>query len=63
MMHGGWLKPWDAGLRFESDPISTRQVPGAHPLVRWTDRWGTRWEYQPGQLKKIEEGASWSATG
>ena len=63
MMYADWLTLWDAGLRFESDPISTRFVPGAYWIVRWTDRWGTRWEHRLDQVQPIEGSPPWGATG
>jgi hypothetical protein len=57
MMHADRLTPWDLGLRFESDPISTAQLPGVYPVVRWADRWGTHWEHRRGEVTKIRDGA------
>ena len=59
LMHSDRLSPWDIGLRFWSDPISSAQFPGAYPVVRWTDRWGTRWEHRLGQVRQIEDGQEW----
>ena len=37
------LTPWDTGMRFESDDVHVQNLKSPYPLVRWTDRWGTRW--------------------
>ena len=59
MMHSSLLAPWDLGIRFESDPISTAHLPGAYPVVRWADRWGTRCEHRRGEVRKVAEGEDW----
>ncbi len=61
MMHGDRLTPWDVGMRFWSDLIPTAQLPGAYPVVRWTDRWGTCWEHRRGEVEQIAEGEDWQA--
>ena len=59
MMHGDRLTPWDLGIRFESDPMSSAQFPGAFPVVRWRDRWGTCWEHRRGEVRQIRDGEEW----
>jgi len=54
------LTPWDRGMRFESDPLDTAHAVGAYPVVRWTDRWGTRWEHRRGEVRQIDDGAPWT---
>jgi len=44
----GVLAPWDAVIRFESDEVHVQNLKSPYPLVRWTDRWGTRWEHRRG---------------
>jgi hypothetical protein len=53
------LTPWDRGTRFESDPVLTAQLPGSHPVVRWRDRWGTRWEHRLGKVRQITDAEPW----
>jgi hypothetical protein len=56
LSHGDRLAPWDVGLRFYSDPMPLTVW---FPIVRWTDRWGTRWEHRQGVVRKTEEGEDW----
>jgi hypothetical protein len=51
------LAPWDVGLRFYSDP---RPIAAWYPIVRWTDRWGTRWEHRRGEVRPVKEGQPWA---
>ena len=46
-------------------PPSYRRLLGAgfeesYPLVRWTDRWGTRWEHRLGEVRQIRDGQDWA---
>jgi len=55
---GGWvdlteLSPWDNGLSLASGPMSPQNVPLSYVVVRWTDQWGTRWEYMHGRVRKV----------
>lgn len=59
MMHEDRLTPWDLGIRFEGDPMSSAQFPGAFPVVRWRDRWGTCWEHRRGEVRQIRDGEEW----
>ena len=45
------LTPWDRGLRFDAAPVSAEDLQGAYPVVRWTDRWGGRWEHRLGEVR------------
>ena len=54
------LTPWNAGVRFESDEIHTQHLSGPYPIVRWTDRWGTRWEHKRGVMRQIRDGEQWA---
>jgi hypothetical protein len=56
LSHGDRLAPWDVGLRFYSDPSP---IESWYPIVRWTDRWGTRWEHRRGQVRPINEREPW----
>jgi hypothetical protein len=47
------------GMRFWSDDVAESKLNGPYPVVRWTDRWGQRWEHKKGVLRKIDEGAPW----
>lgn len=53
------LTPNDLGMRYSSDAMVVRDLFGSYPIVRWTDRWGTRWEHKRGEARQIKEGAQW----
>lgn len=53
------LTPWDEGMRFASDGIHARHLASWYPVVRWTDRWGTRWEHKRGEVRPVKPGAAW----
>ncbi len=55
----GVLAPWDAGIRFESEDVHVQFLKSPYPLVRWTDRWGTRWEQRRGEARQIQDGEDW----
>jgi hypothetical protein len=55
----GVLAPWDTGIRFEIDPIHGRELVGWYPVVRWTDRWGTRWEHKRGVVRRVGDADPW----
>jgi hypothetical protein len=57
LIHSDRLAPWDVGLRFYSDPMP---LASWYPIVRWTDRWGTRWEHRRGEVRQISESAQWA---
>jgi hypothetical protein len=54
------LTPRDAGLRFETDAIDRRHLQSPYSVVRWTDRWGTRWEHNRGEVRRIDESTPWT---
>ena len=54
------LAPWDVGLRFRTDSIATKYTLGWYPVVRWTDRWGTRWEHKQGDVRQIGDDELWT---
>lgn len=56
----GVLTPWDTGLRSESDEIGVQQLKGHYALVRWTDRWGTRWEHRRGEVRQVRDDQEWA---
>jgi hypothetical protein len=58
-MHGV-LTPWDFGIRFETDGIHVRDLADPYPVVRWMDRWGTRWEHKRGVVRQIRDDEPWS---
>lgn len=58
--HADLLTPWDLGLRFIKGPTVTDGLLGAYPVVRWTDRWGARWEHRLGDARTIKPDSSWS---
>jgi hypothetical protein len=53
------LTPWDAGLRFVADAVERRDLRSPYPVVRWTDRWGTRWEHRLGKVRRITNDELW----
>jgi hypothetical protein len=55
------LAPWDIGIRVVSDPMAVKFTRGSYPVVRWTDRWGTRWEHRRGQVRQIDDSAQWAS--
>jgi hypothetical protein len=59
LMYGDRITPWDVGLCFWSDPVPPAQVSGAYPVVRWTDRWGSRWEHRQGEVRQSRDGEEW----
>ncbi len=56
----GILAPWDLGIRFESDEVHVQNLKGHYALVRWTDRWGTRWEHRRGEVRQVRDDEPWS---
>ena len=60
--HGHWLTPWDTGMSIETDDIGVQRLRDPRVIVRWTDRWGTRWEHRRGVVQKITEGTVGSLT-
>jgi hypothetical protein len=56
------LAPWSGGLRFIGSATVDHRLAGAYPMVRWTDRWGQRWEHSKGRVRRTEERATtWTA--
>lgn len=53
------LTPFDLGMRFESHEMTTDQARTPYPIVRWTDRWGARWEHKLGVVRRIADGEQW----
>jgi hypothetical protein len=60
--HAGYgvLTPWDGGLRFETDTVHVKFLSRPYPLVRWTDRWGTRWEHRRGEVRQARDDEPWT---
>jgi hypothetical protein len=56
-LHADRLSPWDRGIRFETGPMPTEHLSGAYPVVRWMDRWGTRWEHRRGEVRQVADGS------
>lgn len=54
------LTPMDLGLRYSTDVKARKFLVGSYPIVRWADRWGTRWEHKQGVVRKITEGEPWA---
>lgn len=55
----GVLASWDTGIRFETDAIHERHLASWYPVVRWTDRWGTRWEHKRGVVRQVTDTQPW----
>jgi len=55
----GVLTPFDAGMRFSTDVMHERFLVSPYPVVRWTDRWGTRWEHKKGVVRQVTDDAPW----
>jgi hypothetical protein len=53
------LTPWDSGITAETDPIGVQRLTDPRVIVRWTDRWGTRWEHKRGDVQPVDESAQW----
>ena len=56
----GVLTPRDAGVRFESYQVPAGELGNPYPLVRWTDRWGTRWEHRRGEVREVPDDQEWA---
>jgi hypothetical protein len=56
----GVLTPRDAGVRFESYMVPARELGSPYPLVRWIDRWGTKWEHRRGEVRRLRYDEPWS---
>jgi hypothetical protein len=54
------LAPQDPGLRLFGPALRTTELLLAYPLVRWTDRWGTRWEYRRGEVRQVRGDEEWA---
>lgn len=57
--YGGILAT-NASMMFLSDAIASGNLAGPYPVVRWTDRWGTRWENKKGEVRQVAEGEDWA---
>lgn len=53
------LTPWDAGITADTDPIGVQRLTDPRVIVRWTDRWGARWEHKRGEIQQVDESAQW----
>jgi hypothetical protein len=59
--YAGRLSSLDVGMRFWTDDIAVDRVEGWYPVVRWTDRWGQRWEHRLGEVRQVGESEPWTA--
>ena len=57
----GVLAPWDEGIRYDSDNFDAGRVNFARAIVRWTDRWGTRWEHDRGVVRQVTDDTPWGS--
>jgi hypothetical protein len=53
------LPPGFAGVRFIGGSMAAEELHDMNPIVRWTDRWGTRWEHKLGQVGPIAPEEPW----
>jgi len=53
------LTPWDSAMRAATDLLDVAQLTDPRVIVRWTDRWGTRWEHKRGDVRMVDESAPW----
>jgi hypothetical protein len=53
------LTHWDTGIIAQTDPVGVRMLSDPRVIVRWTDRWGTRWEHKSGHVHPVDESAQW----
>lgn len=54
------LTPQDPGLRLIGPAVLVRQSLDDYPIVRWTDRWGTRWEHRRGEVRQVRDDEEWA---
>lgn len=54
------LTPWDKGIRFATDTVHDKFLKSPYPVVRWTDRWGARWEHKRGEVHQVRDDEQWS---
>jgi hypothetical protein len=54
------LTPWDTGITAETDSLGVQRLTDPRVIVRWTDRWGTRWEHKRGDVHPVDESAQWA---
>jgi hypothetical protein len=59
--YGDRLTPWDTGMVVETDAMGVQRLKDPRVIVRWTDRWGTRWENKRGEVQQVQDGSAWSA--
>jgi hypothetical protein len=55
----GILRGWGETMRFQSEVLPTAQLKDPYALVRWTDRWGTRWEHRLGGVHRVGSDEVW----
>ncbi len=54
------LTPRGTGIRFESPAVPVSVLANPYPLVRWTDRWGARWEHRRGEVRRVGDDEEWA---
>jgi hypothetical protein len=54
------LVPRDPGLQLIGPALQTSRSLYMYPLVRWTDRWGTRWEHRRGEVRQVCDDQEWT---
>lgn len=53
------LPPWTAGILVESSDVNPEWLMGAYAIIRWTDRWGKRWEHKRGAVRQVKDNDPW----
>jgi hypothetical protein len=54
------LTPRDPGLQLIGPALPTSRSLYVYPLVRWTDRWGMRWEHRRGEVRQVRDDQEWT---
>ena len=53
------VPPRIGGMQFIGKGMVPADLKGVYAIVRWTDRWGTRWEHRKGDVQPIAEDEPW----
>jgi len=56
----GVLTPWDLSMLFETETVHVKFLKSWYPVVRWTDRWGARWEHRRGEVRQVRDDEAWA---
>lgn len=56
----GILRAGGEGMRYQSEIIAVSRLKDPYALVRWTDRWGNRWQHRLGEVRRIGNDEEWT---